>query len=119
MHVLLCKYVFKIKDGAPKVRPIAMGCRQIYVVDYNETFAPEVCLTTIRTILALASYHDLELEQMDVVTAFSNSDLEEDIYMSVPDGFKNSPNSTKVCKLLKSLYGLKQSPRQWYVKMLN
>ncbi len=117
MHVLPCKYVFKVKDGAPKVRLFAMGCRQIHGVDYNETFAPVVSLTTIRTIFALASYHDLELEQMDVVTAFLNGDLDEDIYMAIPDGFKNKYNSSKVCKLQKSLYGLKQSPRQWYAKM--
>ncbi len=93
-----------------------MGGRQIHGVDYNETFAPVVSLTTIRTILALASYHNLELEQMDVVTAFLNEDLNEGIYMFVPEGFKNSSNSNKVCKLQKSLYGLKQSPRQWYAK---
>ena len=117
MHVLPCKYVFKIKDGKPKVRLVAMGCRQIYGVDYNETFAPVVSLTTIRTILALASHYDLELEQMDVVTAFLNGDLNEDIYMSIAQGFRNPENSSKVCKLQKSLYGLKQSPRQWYAKM--
>jgi len=86
-------------------------------VDYNETFAPVVSLTTMRTILALASYHDLELEQMDVVTAFLNGDLNEDIYMSIPEGFRNPSNSNKVCELQKSLYGPKQSPRQWYAKM--
>ncbi len=117
MHVLPSKYVFKVKDGKPKVRLVAMGCRQIHGVDYNETFAPVVSLTTIRTILALASHYDLELEQMDVVTAFLNGDLHEDIYMTVPDGFKNPSNSNQVCKLQKSLYGLKQSPRQWYAKM--
>ncbi len=96
MHVLPCKYVFRVKDGAPKVRLVAMGCRQIHGVDYSETFAPVVSLTTIRTILALASCHDLELEQMDVVTAFLNGDLHEDIYMSIPEGFENSSNSSKV-----------------------
>ncbi len=116
MHVLRCKYVFKIKEGKPKVRLVAMGCKQIHGVDYNEIFAPVGDLTTIRTILALASYHDLELEQMDVVTAFLNGDLNEDIYMAVPEGFRNPTNSNLVCKLQKSLYGLKQSPRHWYAK---
>ena len=117
MKILFCKYVFKIKENKPKVRLVALGCRQLYGVDYNETFAPVVTMTTIRTILAVTAHHDLELEQMDVVTAFLNGDLEEDIYMSVPEGLKTNNNSNKVCKLLKSLYGLKQSPRQWYFKM--
>ncbi len=94
MHVLPCKYVFKIKDGKPKVRLVAMGCKQIHGIDYNETFAPAVSLTTIRTILALASHYDLELEQMDVVTAFLNGDLNEDIFMSIPEGFKINPTQT-------------------------
>ena len=58
-----------------------MGCRQMNGADYNEIFAPVVSLTTIRTILALASHPDLELEQMDVVTALLNRDLDEDIYV--------------------------------------
>ena len=70
MHILPCKYVFKFKDGAPKVRLAAMGCRKIYDADFNESFAPVVSLTFIRTILALDSHHYFELEQMDVVTAF-------------------------------------------------
>ena len=76
-----------------------MGCRQIYGVDYNETLAPSVSLTTIRTILALASFHELQLERIDVVTVFLNRYLNEEIYMSIPEGFKDSSNSNKVCKL--------------------
>lgn len=117
MHVLPSKYVFKVKNGEPKVRLVAVGCRQIHGLDYNETFAPVVTLTTIRTVLALVAVLDLELEQMDVVTAFLNGDLNEDIYMSIPAGFKNDQNLDKVCKLNKSLYGLKQAPKQWYEKM--
>ncbi len=117
MKVLPCKYVFKIKENKPKVRLVALGCRQLHGIDYNETFAPVVTMTTIRTILAVTAHHDLELQQMDVVTAFLNGDLEEDIYMAIPEGLKTNATSNKVCKLLKSLYGLKQSPRQWYFKM--
>ncbi len=91
--------MFNINDRVPKVRLVAMGCKQIYGVDYKETFTPLVSLTTIKTILALASPHDLELEQIDVVTAFVNGDLNEDIYMSIPEGFKNPTNSNMVCKL--------------------
>ncbi len=117
MKVLPCKYVFKVKENKPKVRLVALGCRQMHGIDYNETFAPVVTITTIRTILAVTAHQDLELQQMDVVTAFLNGDLEEDIYMAVPEGLKTNATSNKVCKLLKSLYGLKQSPRQWYFKM--
>ncbi len=117
MHVLPSKYVFRVKNGQPKVRLVAMGCRQIQGVDYNDTYAPVVTMTTIRTILALTASLDLELEQMDVVTAFLNGDLKEDIYMQVPAGFRDASNVNKVCKLNKSLYGLKQAPRQWYAKM--
>ncbi len=117
MHILPSKYVFRVKNGLPKVRLVAMGCRQIQGVDYNDTYAPVVTMTTIRTILALTASLDLELEQMDVVTAFLNGDLKEDIYMQVPEGFRDASNTNKVCKLNKSLYGLKQAPRQWYAKM--
>ena len=54
---------------------------------------------------------------MDVVTAFLNGDLNEDIFMAVPESFRNSSNVNKVCKLNKTLYGLKQAPRQWYAKL--
>lgn len=111
MHVLPSKYVFRVKNGGPKARLVAPGCRQRYGVDYLETFAPVVQLSTIRLLLVFAAMLDLEYEQMDVVTAFLNGDLEE-IYMDIPEGLRNSENKGKVCKLLKSLYGLKQAPRQ-------
>ena len=61
-------------------------------------------MTTIRTILALVAYENFELQQMDVVTAFLNGDLTENIYMRVPEGLKSKTSSNKVCKLLKSFY---------------
>ena len=112
IKVLPCKYVFKIKENKPKIGLVALGCRQSYGIDYNETFAPVVALTTVWTKLAMAAHLDWELEQMDVVTAFLNGDLEENIYISVPEGLSFDHNRDKVCKLRKSLYGLKQSPRQ-------
>ena len=117
MKILPCRYVFKVKENKPKVRLVALGCRQMYGIDYNETFAPVVTMTTIRTILAVTAHLDLELEKMDVVTAFLNGDLEEDIFMAVPEELKICTTKNKVCKLQKSLCGLKQSPRQWYFKM--
>ena len=78
-------------------------------IDYNETYTPVVTLTTVRTVLAVAARLDLELEQMDDVTAFLNGNLEEDMYMSIPEGLVSDSTRNKVCKLRKSLYGLKQS----------
>lgn len=117
MHVLPCKYVFKVKNGEPKVRMVVLGCKQVYGLDYYQTFAPVVKFTTIRALLAVAAINDWECEQMDVVTAFLNGDLEEDIYMNVPEGMKTTANVNQVCKLKKALYGLKQAPRQWYSKI--
>ena len=117
MHVLPSKCVFRVKNGGPKARVVALGCLQLYSVDYLETFAPVVKLTTIRLICALAAANDWELEQMDVTTAFLNGDLDEDIYMQIPEGLRTPENEGMVCKLLKSLYGLKQAPRQRYAKI--
>ena len=63
--------------------------------------------------LAIAAYHDYEVWQMDVKTAFLNGNLSEDVYMTQPEGFVNPENAGKVCKLLKSIYGLKQASRSW------
>ena len=89
----------------------------MYGPDYNKSYEPVVTLTTLRTTLSVVSSLDLELEQMDLVTAFLNGDLHEDVYISVPEGLNSDSNKNKACKLRKSLYGLKQSPRQWYAKI--
>ncbi len=117
MKMLPCKYVFKVKENKPKVSLVTLGSLQMHGVDYNKAFAPVVMMTTIRTVLAVTALQDLQLQQIDVVTAFLNGDLDEDIYMVVPERLKTNATSNKVCKFLKSLYGLKQSPRQWYFKM--
>ena len=84
------------------------------VIDYNEVFSPVVKHSSIRILLALVAQLDLELVQLDVKTAFLHGDLKEEIYMTQPEGFKVAGKENLVCKLEKSLYGLKQSPRQWY-----
>ncbi len=117
MNVLPSKYVFRVKNGGPKARLVLLCCRQIYSLDYSQTFAPVVKMSTIRLVLALVARMDLECEQMDVVTAFLNGDLDENIYMEIPQGLKTPENSNKVCELVKALYGLKQAPRQWYAKI--
>ena len=115
-----CKWIFKKKlkaDGSIekyKARLVAKGFTQVEGIDFKETYSPVSRFISIRCLLAIVSYLDLELHQMDVKTAFLNGDLEEEIYMEQPEGFVVSGEETKVCKLIKSLYGLKQSPRQWY-----
>ena len=73
-------------------------------------------MTSIRFMLSLAVVFDLEVEQMDVKTTFLHGDLNEEIYMKQPEDFLVKGKKELVCKLKKSLYGLKQSPRMWYQK---
>ena len=84
------------------------------MIDYDEVFSPVVRHTSIKVVLALVAHQDLELEQLDVKTAFLHGNLEEEIFMEQPEGFKKPGTENLVCRLKKSLYGLKQSPRQWY-----
>ena len=116
-----CKWVYAKKDGFPdkddvryKARLVAKGYAQTEGVDYNEVFSPVVKHSSIRILLALVAQMDMELVQLDVKTAFLHGDLEEEIYMTQPKGFEVVGEENMVCKLEKSLYGLKQSPRQWY-----
>ncbi len=100
-----------------KARLVARGFTQTYGVDYNETFVPVAKFTSIRCILALAALEDMEIHQMDVKIAILNGELEEEIYMEQPQGFVQQGGEHLVCKLHKSLYGLKQSPRAWNQKL--
>ncbi|KAK4270798.1 hypothetical protein QN277_019568 [Acacia crassicarpa] len=118
--VVSSKWVFTVKynpDGSVnkyKARLVARGFTQTYGIDYQETFAPVAKLNTIKVLLSLVANLEWPLHQMDVKNAFLNGDLEEEVYMEVPLGLRSSDNSSKVCKLYKSLYGLKQSPRAWF-----
>ncbi|KAH9717292.1 retrovirus-related pol polyprotein from transposon RE1 [Citrus sinensis] len=115
-----CRWIFTIKHKADgsierlKARLVAKGFTQSYGIDYQETFAPVVKLNTIRVLLSLATNFDWSLHQLDIKNAFLNGDLEEEVYIEVPHGIESSHIKSKVCKLLKSLYGLKQSPRAWF-----
>ena len=114
-----CKWIFKVKRGSNgevnryKARLVAKGFAQKYGVDYDETFAPVVRYSSIRALLAYAIQNDMILHQMDVVTAFLNGTLEENIYMQQPAGYIQPGKEKLVCKLKKSIYGLKQFPRCW------
>ena len=85
-------------------------------VDFDEIFSPVVKMFSIRTVLSIAASMNLEVQQIDVKTAFLHGDLEEEIYMEQPEGFIYKGNDQLVCKLKKSLYVLKQPSRQWYIK---
>ena len=86
----------------------------MYGLDYQETFALVAKLNTIRVLLSLATNNDWQLQQLDVKNPFLNYDLEEEVYMKLPPGFDVARTDGKVCKLKKSFYGLKQSPRAWF-----
>jgi hypothetical protein len=118
------KWIFKRKLNASgcvekyKARLVAKGYTQREGIDFMETFSPVAKFTSVRIIGALTAYFDLELHQMDVKTAFLNGNLEEDIYMSQHDGFIEKGNQGKVCKLKRSIYGLKQASRQWHILLV-
>ncbi|PPZ39290.1 hypothetical protein C5P26_25665, partial [Escherichia coli] len=115
------KWVFKKKIGSDgkvetyKARLVAKGFRQRQGIDYEETFSPVAMLKSIRILLAIAAYYDYEIWQMDVKTAFLNGYIEENIFMEQPRGFE-SQDGSKVCKLKRSIYGLKQASRSWNIR---
>ena len=84
-------------------------------IDYDETFAPVAKMDSMRLALATVASQGWEVHQMDVKNAFLHGDLSKEIYMEQPHGFIQ--DSYLVCKLKKSLYGLKKASRAWYAKM--
>src|ERR1700730_3677369 len=113
-----CRWVYRIKtnsDGTveqDQARLGGPGYSQKPPLDYTETLAPVAKFASLRTVLALAAVEDMEVHTMDVSSAFLNGDLDEEIYMAQPEGFAAPGQEHLVCRLKKSLYGLKQSPRQ-------
>jgi hypothetical protein len=117
-----CKWVLKKKlrpDGTIdkyKARLVAKGYTQKEGEDFFDTYSPVARLTTIRVLLSLVASHGLLVHQMDVKIAFLNGELEEEIYMDQSEGFVVKGQEGMVCKLVKSLYDLKQAPKQWHDK---
>ena len=91
---------------------VAKGFTQCEGIDYSEVFSPVVAHSSIRMLLSLVTQHELFLEQLDIKTAFMHGELEEVIYMNQTEGFEVKGSEDKVSLLKRSLYGLKQSPRQ-------
>ena len=121
-HAVPCKWVFQLKQPSDcyslkyMAKLIAKGFLQEYNVDFDEIFSLVMKMTSLRSLLRVVAIEDLELLQLDVKMAFLHGDLDEEIYMEQPKGFRSSDQEHLVCRLKKSLYCLKQAPWQWYRK---
>jgi hypothetical protein len=117
-----CKWVYKLKKDVDdkveryKARLVVKVYSQKEGIEFHDIFSPVVKIVSIQSVLVLVSLLDLELEKLDVKTAFLHGDLDEEIYMEQPEGFVQNHSKKFVCKLKKSLYGLRQSRRKWYKK---
>ena len=117
-----CEWVYKTKRDSLgnieryKVRLVTKGFTQKEGIDYTKTFSLVSKKDSLRIILALVAHFDLELQKMDVKTTFLIGDLKEKVYMKQPKGFSSREGEHSVCKLKKSIYGLKQASCQWYYK---
>nr|GEU47112.1 hypothetical protein [Tanacetum cinerariifolium] len=117
--VVRSKWLYKKKtdmDGKVhtyKAHLVAKGCTQTYKIDYEETFSSVADIRAIRILIAIAAYYDYEIWQMDVKTAFLNGRSDKEIYMEQPEGYVDPKYPNLVCKLQRSIYGLKQASRQW------
>jgi hypothetical protein len=122
VNIVSCKWVFAVKSNKHgfidrfKARLVARGFTQQYGVDYTESYSPVLRYKTLRVLLTLVAHFDLNMELMDVQTAYLNASLKETVYMQQPEGYLEGNHNT-VCLLLKALYGLKQSGREWHTHL--
>ncbi|KAE9067260.1 hypothetical protein PF007_g28142 [Phytophthora fragariae] len=117
-HILKDKWVWTLKENELRVlrfkaRLVVLGCYQIWGIDFDETFAPVVRFETLRLVFLWAGLTKAVVKQFDFVTAFLNAPTERIIYMEQPEGFVKRGYEDFVCLLKKSIYGLRQSPRNW------
>jgi hypothetical protein len=124
-NIIGSRWVFRAKKNAAgntarhKVRLVAKGFTQVDGVDYEDTYAPVARLPSSRAIIAMANRLDLELHQVDIKGAYLNGELKDNevLYMQHLPGYKSPDAGTRVLRLVKTLYGLKQSGRRWYQKL--
>jgi len=117
MRLLPLRWVFRIKsDGRYKARLVVKGFKQRYGKDFFEIYASVAKPMSMKILIALAAKFNWIIHHYDFVTAFLNSELKESIYIELPEGFKEEG---MVGQLLQTLYGLKQSPREWYLTIHN
>lgn len=113
------RWLFKVKPGVNgekpryKARLVAKGFTQRPGIDFNETYAPVVKMDSLRTVISIVAAYDLEMEQLDIKTAFLYGEISEEIFLSQPEGLICPGKENLVCRLNKCLYGLKQAPRVW------
>ncbi|GJR63381.1 retrovirus-related pol polyprotein from transposon TNT 1-94 [Tanacetum coccineum] len=118
--VIGLKWIYKVKLDEygdvlkNKARLVAKGYRQEEGIDFEESFAPVARIESIRIFNANAATKNMIIYQMDVKTAFLNGDLQEEVFVSQPEGFEDPDNPTHIYRLKKALYGLKQTPKVWY-----
>jgi hypothetical protein len=117
------KWVFKLKRNSEgqvvkhKARLVAKGYVQKFGIDFEEVFAPVARLDTVRVLLAYAANNGWGVHHLDVKSAFLHGELEEEVYVSQPEGYQVRGREQEVYKLNKALYGLKQAPRAWNVRL--